>query len=104
MSKIGRKPIDISGVKVEIKEQEIHFKGPKDSGVHKLPEQLVARIEDGALKIDATKEYEKFPLKLKRDVNRVWGLNRALVANKIRGSVKPFEKGIQIIGLGYKAV
>ena len=43
MSKIGRKPINIDGLQVEIKGQEVHYKGPKTSGVYVLPAELNAK-------------------------------------------------------------
>jgi len=99
MSKIGRKPININNVQVEVKGQEVHYKGPKNSGVHILPDVLTVQLEDKNLKI-AGRENTKLS---KREVNRIWGLHRALLANEIAGAQKEFEKQIQITGLGYKA-
>jgi len=101
MSKIGRKPIDISGVTVEVKGQNIHFKGPKASGVYVLPELLYAQIVDDKLTLLPNKAVaDKWKV---RDVNREWGLHRALLANAIMGAKKEFEKIVEITGLGYKA-
>ena len=36
-------------------------------------------------------------------MNRIWGLNRALLANNIQGCQQEFEKAVQINGLGFKA-
>lgn len=99
MSKIGRKPIHIGSVQVEIKGQEVHYKGPKSSGVHVLPDVLTAQLEDKQLKIEVRKGVKK-PV---REINRVWGLHRALLSNEVTGAASEFEKKIQIIGLGYKA-
>lgn len=100
MSKIGRKPIDLGNVQVEVKGQEIHFKGPKRSGVHVLPEILTATVKDKKLYI-TVKDAAGMR---KNDINEEWGLHRALVANKIRGAGTEFQKKVEIIGLGYKAV
>ena len=100
MSKIGRKPIDIGNVQVEIKGQEVHYKGPKSSGIYVLPDVLTAKIEDKHLVLETRKDV-KMPL---RELNRIWGLHRALLSNKIKGAGHEFEKKIQIIGLGYKAI
>lgn len=99
MSKIGRKPIDIGNVQVEVKGQEVHYKGPKSSGIYVLPDVLTAKVEDKNLLLQP-RENVKMSI---REVNRVWGLSRALLANKIKGAAHEFEKKIQIIGLGYKA-
>lgn len=95
MSKIGRKPIDLGDVSVEVKGQEIHYKGKRGAGVHVLPPYLQAVIEGKQLKL---------VLKDKADgSNMAWGMHRALVANEIKGVQTGFEKQIQINGLGYKA-
>lgn len=100
MSKVGRKPIDITGVQIDLKGQDIHFKGAKASGVYTLPTELKAEKKDSALVVvpvradGAGKD---------RDRNRVWGLHRSLIANKIAGSRKPFTEEVHIVGLGFKA-
>ncbi len=101
MSKIGRKPIDISGVTVDVKDQEVHFKGPKSSGVYFIPDKLAIVIEGDKLML-APKDEHLSSVK-KRDINREWGLHRALLANEIAGAKKEFEKIVDIVGLGYKA-
>src|SRR5579885_605114 len=95
MSKIGRKAIDLDSVKVEIKGQEVHFKGPKNSGVYVLPPELTAHLNGNQLSITANEQA--------RDINRIWGLHRALLANRIKGASVGFERQLQIEGLGFKA-
>lgn len=102
MSKIGRKPIDITGVQVEIKGNLVHYKGPKGAGVHELPEVLNATIEGSTLTLKAVKS-SGINRKSSRDVNRVWGLHRALLYNILVGAAKEFQRNIQINGLGFKA-
>lgn len=95
MSKIGRKPIDVGGVHIEIEGQEIHYKGKKGSGVHALPTVLKAELVDKKLLIS--------PALKRSDVNEQWGLHRALLANTIKGVDVGFEKQLKIVGLGFKA-
>src|SRR3974377_2103717 len=95
MSKIGRKPIEIGGTQVEIKDNEIHYKGKKASGVFTLDPLLSAELKNKKLFILQKKETS--------DTNRVWGLNRALLFNKIKGADVGFEKQLKIVGLGFKA-
>ncbi|MBU4270032.1 50S ribosomal protein L6 [Candidatus Dependentiae bacterium] len=95
MSKIGRKPIELLAAKIELKGQELIISGSKAKFTHVLPNILSAKIEDGYLYINLLKDSNE---------NRaVWGLNRALVANKIFGCQKLFEKKVTIVGLGFKA-
>jgi len=96
MSKIGRKPIDLGNVQVEIQGQEIHFKGKNVSGVYFLPDSLKAELDD-------TKKSLKLTCSdLTSENKRLWGLHRALLANKIIGADKGFERELNITGLGYK--
>ena len=102
MSKIGRKAIELGGVQVEVKGQEIRYKGSKDSGMRVLPQELIAKMDNGKLFILANESYAKKIAR--RDLNRVWGLERALISNEIRGADKLFERKVIITGLGFKAV
>lgn len=95
MSKIGRKPIELGGVTVEINGREIKYKGKKASGTHVIDELLQAELQGKELYIT--------PAKVTSDTNRVWGLHRALLNNKIQGADTGFKKQLRIVGLGYKA-
>jgi len=59
MSKIGRKAIELGGVQVEVKGQEIRYKGSKDSGMRVLPQELIAKMDNGKLFILANESYAK---------------------------------------------
>lgn len=102
MSKIGRRPIDLGSTSVEINGQEIAYKGKAKSGSYKLPEELKAIVSDGKITLslnEAVKSQHTL-----RGASRVWGLHRALLFNEIAGSEKPFERKLEINGLGFKAV
>jgi large subunit ribosomal protein L6 len=102
MSKIGRKPINIAGVKVDIKGHEVHYKGPKASGVHHLSPELNVHLDGNQLYVTAVQN-EKMAQKQTRIVNCMWGLHRALLANELSGAANEFEKVLEINGLGFKA-
>jgi large subunit ribosomal protein L6 len=96
MSKIGRKPIKISStVKVEIKDKNVLINGPKLKITHELPDVIKASLKDGFLSLSPEKD--------SRENRILWGLHRALLANKIKGLETGFEKKIKIVGLGFKA-
>lgn len=97
MSKIGRRPIPCGQVKIEIKGQEVHYSGKNASGVHLLPKELTVQFENGFLTLGVNKKADS------RDINRSWGLHRALLNNKVSGANTLFEKQVRINGLGYKA-
>ncbi len=94
MSKIGRKPIELNNVNVEVKDGDVHYKGSKVSGVHTVPVPLKVIVQDKTLKITCdTSSSEN---------NRIWGLHRALLANKIKGAQDGFVLQLKIEGLGFK--
>lgn len=93
MSKIGRKPIDIDNVEIKIVGNKIHYKGKLSSGIHELPDVITAKVDGNQLQLIMTEKSH----------SNLWGLHRALVANKITGANKLFEKKLQINGLGFKA-
>lgn len=99
MSKIGRKPIDLGNVSVEIKNNLINYKGPKSSGTYQLPTDIKAEVHDNKLSLKPASEQ-----KPSRDFNRVWGLQRALLSNTLHGAGAGFTKEVIITGLGYKGV
>ncbi len=95
MSKIGRKPIIITSAKVAIKDKVVTLSGPKGNMTHELPSTLILKQEDGKLMLTLAASGRK--------LKEVWGLHRALLANKVKGVESGFEMGIKIVGLGYKA-
>jgi large subunit ribosomal protein L6 len=97
MSKIGRKPISLGDVQVQIQGHTVTYKGNKASGTHELPDFITAEIEGKFLKIGVLEKLRN------RDTNRFWGLHRALLANAIQGADAGFTKQMQINGLGFKA-
>lgn len=96
MSKIGRKPIPFNNVTVEVKGQNVHYKGQFASGVYTIPAELSAVIDSNSIALVVAQQT--------RDTNRLWGLHRALLASKIGGAHKLFEKQVKITGLGFKAI
>ena len=102
MSKIGRKPIAFGSTKVEVKGQEIHYSGKKATDIYVLPQELVAQVNETDISIQPNSDARNTIRS--REINRIWGLHRALLANAIKGSQEEFELKLKITGLGYKAV
>ena len=102
MSKIGRKPINIVGVTVDVKGQAVHYKGAHSSGIHQVPAELHVALKDNKLfvSVNAKNNMSAKELSFAR---RIWGLHRALLANQLGGAAQEFEKVLEINGLGYKA-
>lgn len=97
MSKIGRRPIGVEGVQITIDGQNVSYKGKLDTGVYVLPQGLSAEMLDAnKLKLNCSLD--------PKDGNRIWGLHRALLSNRLIGASKGFEQSVKIVGLGYKGV
>jgi len=101
MSKIGRKPIDIQDVAVEVKGRAVSYKGKNASGNYELPEYIQATLDGKLLSLNfapAVAQDKRFV----REHKKFWGLHRALLSNNILGAHKSFEKQLKINGLGFK--
>ncbi|TEX51137.1 MAG: 50S ribosomal protein L6 [Actinomycetales bacterium mxb001] len=96
MSRIGRLPITVpSGVDVSIDGQVITVKGPKGTLTHTVVEPIsVSREDDGTLVVTRPND--------ERDARARHGLTRTLVANMVTGVTQGYEKGLEIVGTGYR--
>ena len=95
MSRIGRQPIQIpAGVTVKIEGQEVAVTGPKGSLSLTVAEPIVVSQEDGALVVNRPDD--------ERDSRALHGLTRTLVSNMVIGVTQGYEKGLEIVGTGYR--
>jgi large subunit ribosomal protein L6 len=96
MSRVGKKPVAVpSGVQANVEGQTVKVKGPKGALQAVLPDEVTAKVDAGAVKVD-----------IRTDTIRsraMWGLSRSLVANLMTGVTKGFEKRLEITGVGYRA-
>ena len=44
------------------------------------------------------------PKKLDQNIKRLWGMNRSLINNAVIGSSKGYEKTLELVGVGYRAM
>jgi len=94
MSKIGRMPIALTSASVQVNGNVLVISGSKGKFSHALPADIVVEQNEKVLKLLLKKDSTE---------NRMlWGLHRALIANKVYGVEKGFEKIIRIVGLGFK--
>lgn len=96
MSKIGRNPIDlVSEVNVTFNGQEVLIKGQKGEGKVNLPKAIKAEVKENKLFLTTSASDKK---------NRAMhGLVRTLISNYIVGVNKPWEKILEIHGVGFRA-
>jgi len=96
MSRIGKKAVAVpSGVTAGVEGQTVKVKGPKGALQLVLHDDVAARVDGGAIKIDPRVET--------RRARAMWGLARSLVSNVMAGVTKGFERRLEITGVGYRA-
>lgn len=95
MSRIGKLSIPVpSGVEVQIKDEEIHVKGPKGALTTPTHKSVKYELEDGVIRVVRADD--------SRLARAQHGLRRTLLANAVEGVSKGFEKSLEVIGVGYK--
>jgi large subunit ribosomal protein L6 len=97
MSRIGRLPIPVpSSVDVTIEGRTVTVKGPKGSLSRQLhPDMSVQREEDTIVVRRPTEQ---------KTHKQLHGLTRTLVNNMVVGVTDGYRKGLEITGVGYRAV
>jgi large subunit ribosomal protein L6 len=96
MSRVGQAPIPVpSGVEVKIEGRVVTVKGPKGELTRTLPEVLSITQDEGELTVARADE--------ERESRALHGLFRSLVANMITGVTEGYRRGLEIVGVGYRA-
>jgi large subunit ribosomal protein L6 len=96
MSRIGKKAVPIpSGVTASIEGQTVKMKGPKGALQFVVPDEIVVKMDEGAIKVDPRSDTKR--------ALAMWGTSRTLVANLVTGVTKGFESKLEITGVGYRA-
>ena len=95
MSRIGKLPIPIpQGVEIDMRDERIEVKGPKGSlSVIRYPF------------VDYVQENGHIHLHIKSEskvVRSQYGLRRTLLNNAVLGVSSGFEKGLELVGVGYR--
>ncbi len=97
MSRVGRMPIVVpSGVELRLQPTLVAAKGPKGSLEERIPPFIQAALKDGQLLLTAD-------LASSRDAKALYGTVRARINNMVQGVARGFSKGLEIVGLGYRA-
>lgn len=97
MSRIGKKPIEVpAGVEVEITGNMLRAKGPKGELSRALPAEIIIKKENNVILVERPSDNPRH--------RSLHGLTRTLIANVVQGVSQGFEKNLEIVGVGYKAV
>ncbi len=96
MSRIGKAPIELpKGVEVTVDGSVVRVKGPKGELEQHIRPEVGVSIEDGRVVVTRAADSKR---------HRAYhGLTRALVANMVQGVTAGFRKGLEIVGVGYRA-
>ena len=97
MSRIGRLPIPVpSGVDVTINGRTLTVTGPKGQLTRELHPDMTVKREDENLVVTRPTEQKTH--------KQLHGLTRTLVNNMVVGVTDGYRKGLEITGVGYRAV
>lgn len=96
MSRIGKRPISIpSGVDVNIEGNVVTVKGPKGTMTQEMHSHINIAVENQEILVTRPDDQP-----LSRSLH---GLTRTLLANMVEGVTKGFSKGLDMVGVGYRA-
>jgi len=98
MSRIGKKPVPVAaGIDVSVADQLVKVKGPKGELTLNVHPAMTVEFDGSSREIKVGRPDDQ------RQNRALHGLTRALIANMVEGVVKPFEKKLEIQGVGYQA-
>lgn len=97
MSRIGKLPVVIpTGVTVTVDDGNVvTVKGPKGTITREMHKDMNIAVQDG--KIVVTRPSDE------KEHKALHGLTRALLKNMVTGVTEGFQKGLDLVGVGYRA-
>jgi large subunit ribosomal protein L6 len=96
MSRIGKKPVEIpAGVTVTLDKNTVTVKGPKGELSRSFNPDMEIKIEENVLTVSRPSDVKEH--------RALHGTTRAVIANMVEGVSKGFERGLELIGVGYRA-
>jgi large subunit ribosomal protein L6 len=96
MSRIGKKPVSLpKGVSARVEGRSVAVKGPKGELKVKLVGEIDAAVTDAGVAITPREETDR--------ARAMWGMQRTLINNLVRGVTEGFSEKLEISGVGYRA-
>ncbi len=96
MSRIGRLPVAIpKGVKVAIDGASVTVTGPKGELKRTFSPDMAIAMEEGKVVVRRPSDAQGH--------RALHGLSRSLLANMVQGVSTGYEKGLEIVGVGFRA-
>jgi large subunit ribosomal protein L6 len=97
MSRVGKAPIAIpSGVEVSIDGSRVSVKGPKGELAHDAPASITVAREGDEIVVTRPDD--------ERENRALHGLTRSLVNNMVVGVSQGYDRELEIVGVGYRAI
>jgi large subunit ribosomal protein L6 len=96
MSRIGKKPVPIAGVKVAISDHLVKVEGPKGKLELNVHPAVDVKLDDDKKELVVTRRDDR------KQSKALHGLTRALLNNMIIGVTEGYRKALEIQGVGYK--
>ncbi|MDA0835189.1 MAG: 50S ribosomal protein L6, partial [Planctomycetota bacterium] len=98
MSRIGKHPVPIpDGITVTLDGQKVTAKGKNGELNLDVHPNITVKIDSDAKQVVVTRPNDD------RENRALHGLTRALIQNMVAGIVTPYEKRLEIQGVGYQA-
>ena len=96
MSRIGKKPVKISeGVIVTVNNHDVTVVGPKGTLSTSFRPEVSIKVDGGNILVERVSETPK--------AKALHGLSRTLVENMVMGVTSGWNKGLELVGVGYRA-
>ena len=97
MSRVGRLPVEVpSGVDIKIDGSHVKIKGPKGELEFAFSPMIEISFQDGEVVVKRPSDT--------RELRSLHGTTRALIQNMVTGVKDGFQKELQLVGVGYRAV
>ncbi len=97
MSRIGKLPIPVpDGVTVEVSDLDVSVKGPKGELSQSMPDGVEIAVADGEVVVTRLGD--------DRYHRSRHGLVRSLIANMVEGVTAGYERQLELVGVGYRAL
>jgi large subunit ribosomal protein L6 len=98
MSRIGKKPVPVpAGVTIKVDAGVLSVKGPQGELALRFHPAMKVAHDEAAKQLVVSRPDDE------RANKALHGLTRSLVNNMVTGVVKPFERKLEIVGVGYQA-
>lgn len=99
MSRIGKKPVPVAaGLDINVQAGVLKVKGPKGELSLRFHPAMTVKWDNDTRHINVERPDDA------RQNRALHGLTRAMIANMVAGVQKPYERKLEIIGVGYQAV